>query len=79
MTGEWEVHTSGDVRNDYNNMWASVDYQNLNTTVADTDAWKGYVTVGQFQHGRPRGLAWQWRSERTLEGFLYGEVDQQGS
>ena len=46
--------------------------------VADTDARKGYVTVGFFKDGKPQGLAWQWKSERMLEGFLYGEVDQEG-
>ena len=23
-------------------------------------------------------MAWQWKSDRMLEGFLYGEVDQEG-
>ena len=43
--------------------------------VKDTDAEKGFVTIGHFEAGQPRGLAWQWRSERDLEGFLYGDLD----
>ena len=44
--------------------------------VKDTDAEKGFVTIGHFEAGQPRGLAWQWRSERDLEGFLYGDLDE---
>ena len=44
----------------------------------DTDANNGYVTIGVFKDDKPQGLAWQWKSERMLEGFLYGEVDEEG-
>ena len=40
----------------------------------DTDAEKGFVTIGHFESGKPSGLAWQWRSERDLEGYLYGDL-----
>ena len=46
--------------------------------VRDTDAEKGLVTIGHFEAGQPRGLAWQWRSERDLEGFLYGDIAAAG-
>ena len=46
--------------------------------VKDTDAEKGFVTIGHFEAGQPRGLAWQWQSERDLEGFLYGDLDNRG-
>ena len=36
------------------------------------------VTIGRFINDRPVGLAWQWRSRRILEGFLYGEVNSHG-
>ena len=47
----------------------------------DTDAEKGFVTIGQFVGGQPGagGVAWQWCSERVLEGFLYGELDTAGT
>ena len=47
----------------------------------DTDAEKGFVTIGQFEGGQPGagGVAWQWCSERLLEGFLYGELDTAGT
>ena len=47
----------------------------------DTDAEKGFVTIGQFAGGQPGagGVAWQWCSERLLEGFLYGELDTAGT
>ena len=32
-------------------------------------------TVSRFKHGLPRGLTWQWRSKRLIEGMLYGHVD----
>ena len=31
-----------------------------------------------FSNEKPLGKAWQWKSGRMLEGFLYGEVDQEG-
>ena len=31
-----------------------------------------------FSNEKPQGKAWQWKSGRMLEGFLYGEVDQEG-
>ena len=31
-----------------------------------------------FSNEKPQGKAWQWRSGRMLEGFLYGKVDQEG-
>ena len=46
--------------------------------VKDTDDEKGFITIGVFRNGKPGGLAWQWRSERMMEGFLYGEVDVNG-
>ena len=44
--------------------------------MSDTDAEKGFVTIGHFEAGQPRGLTWQWRSERTIEGFLTGDLEQ---
>ena len=43
--------------------------------LVDRDAEKGRVTLGHFKAGRPHGLAWQWQSERMLEGFLYGDLE----
>ena len=44
----------------------------------DTDAEKGFVTIGHFEAGKPSGLVWQWRSERDLEGYLYGDLGASG-
>ena len=44
----------------------------------NTESEIGYITIGNFYHDIPKGLAWQWKSERLLEGFLYGEVDEKG-
>ena len=46
--------------------------------LVDRDAEKGRVTLGHFKSGRPHGLAWQWQSERMLEGFLYGDLEAGG-
>ena len=46
--------------------------------LVDRDAEKGRVTLGHFKAGRPHGLAWQWQSERMLEGFLYGDLEAGG-
>ena len=46
--------------------------------LVDTDAEKGFVTIAHFKESRPRGLAWQWQSERMLEGFLYGDLEAGG-
>ena len=46
--------------------------------LVDTDAEKGYVTIAHFKESRPRGLSWQWQSERILEGFLYGDLGDGG-
>ena len=46
--------------------------------LVDTDAEKGFVTIAHFKASRPRGLAWQWQSERILEGFLYGDLGDGG-
>ena len=42
------------------------------------DKERGVFTVGSFSGNIPVGLAWQSRSERTMDGFLYGVVDQHG-
>ena len=46
--------------------------------IEKTEPYIGYVTIGHFYNNKPRGKAWQWKSERMLEGFLYGEVDEEG-
>ena len=46
--------------------------------LVDTDSEKGFVTIAHFKESRPRGLAWQWQSERMLEGFLYGDLGNGG-
>ena len=38
----------------------------------------GFVTIGMFSNEKPQGKTWQQKSARMLEGFLYGEVDQEG-
>ena len=47
-----------------------------NNHLVDTD--RRVVTIGTFVRNIPSGLAWQWRSKRMTEGFLYGEVDRRG-
>ena len=42
------------------------------------DKERGVFTVGSFSGNIPFSLAWQSRSERTMDGFLYGVVDQHG-
>jgi hypothetical protein len=39
---------------------------------------RGVFTFGNFIGNLPIGLAWQSRSGRKMEGFLYGKVDQNG-
>ena len=46
--------------------------------LVDTDAEKGYITISHFEAGSPRGLTWRWQSERILEGFLYGDLEDGG-
>ena len=46
--------------------------------VIDTDAEKGFVTIGHFVADKPVGKAWQWKHERLIEGFLTGSVDENG-
>ena len=76
LTGEFWQHFEWEDKSDYQITYSN--YPEENFTVADTDARKGFVTIGFFKNGKPQGLAWQWKSERLLEGFLYGEVDQEG-
>ena len=76
LTGQFRTHFEWEDRSDYEVTHSR--YPEEEFSLADTDARKGYVTVGFFQDEKPRGLAWQWKSERMLEGFLYGEVDLEG-
>ena len=76
LTGQFRTHFEWEDKSDYE--VTHNNYPEQDFTVADTDARKGYVTVGFFKDGKPHGLAWQWQSERMLEGFLYGEVDEEG-
>ena len=46
--------------------------------VNDTDDEKGFLTIAFYKNDKPSGLAWQWKSERVHEGFLYGKVDKKG-
>jgi len=46
--------------------------------VIDTDAEKGFITIGHFVADKPVGKAWQWKHERLIEGFLTGSVDENG-
>ena len=52
------------------------DVMEENNHLVDTD--RRVVTIGTFVRNIPSGLAWQWRSKRMTEGFLYGEVDRRG-
>jgi len=45
----------------------------------ETDSEKGFTTIGHFENDIPKGFAWQWQSERLLEGFLFGKVNETGS
>ena len=47
--------------------------------VIDTDAEKGYITIGHFVDAKPIGNTWQWKNERIFEGFLNGIVDENGT
>ena len=77
-TEKFYRHWDGEDKNDYDETPDNQSDWPENITVADTDADKGYVTIGLFKNNIPQGLAWQWKSERLLEGFLYGEVDEKG-
>ena len=35
-------------------------------------------TVGKFSGSVFQGLVWQWRGDHSIDGFLYGRVDQRG-
>ena len=35
-------------------------------------------TVGKLSGSVMRGLAWQWRGDHSIDGFLYGRVDRRG-
>jgi len=65
VTGEYSSHYAH-----YN------DVLEENSHLVDTD--RRVVTIGTYNTGFPSGLAWQWRSRRMAEGFLYGEVDRRG-
>jgi len=65
VTGEYSSHYAH-----YN------DVLEENSHLVDTD--RKVVTIGTYNTGFPSGLAWQWRSKRMTEGFLYGEVDRRG-
>ena len=47
--------------------------------VIDTDLEKGFITIGHFVDDKPVGKAWQWKHERLIEGFLTGNVDENGT
>eukprot|EP00091_Calanus_sinicus_P013606 TRINITY_DN30199_c0_g1_i1.p1 TRINITY_DN30199_c0_g1~~TRINITY_DN30199_c0_g1_i1.p1 ORF type:complete len:288 (-),score=95.93 TRINITY_DN30199_c0_g1_i1:1-864(-) len=64
-TGEYSDHYAH-----YNDVMEENDH------LVDTD--RRVVTIGTFVRNIPSGLAWQWRSKRMTEGFLYGEVDRRG-
>ena len=65
VTGEYSSHYAH-----YN------DVLEENSHLVDTD--RRVVTIGTYNTGFPSDLAWQWRSRRMPEGFLYGEVDMRG-
>ena len=49
--------------------WPRVNH--LNKEDYSEDEEMDLVTVGKFSQGRPRGLAWQWRSkERITENII---------
>ena len=77
-TGKFYLHWDGEDKSDYDVNQKNYPDELEDLVVADTDADKGYVTVGLFKDHKPQGLTWQWKSERMLEGFLYGEVDEEG-
>lgn len=39
---------------------------------------RSVVTIAEFIDGKPTGIAWQWKSRRFEDGFLYGHVDDRG-
>ena len=77
--GEYDRHYDGEDKSDFHDtpLWTS-DSTEIDEKIERTEPYIGYVTVGHFYNNRPRGLAWQWKSERMLEGFLYGKVDKEG-
>ena len=74
--GEYGRHHDGEDRSNFHDtpLWSTDNEEKIE----ETEHYLGYVTVGHFYNYLPRGKAWQWKSERMLEGFLYGEVDQEG-
>ena len=38
----------------------------------------GRKTVGKISGSVIQGLAWQWRGDHMVDGFLYGRVDRRG-
>ena len=55
-TGEFYKYWHGDDRSDFDDMpykYPPEDYQDV--ILADTDAEKGYVTIGMFRRNKPQG------------------------
>ena len=55
-TGEFYKYWHGDDRSDFDDMpykYPRDDYQDV--VLADTDAEKGYVTIGMFRRNKPQG------------------------
>ena len=52
--------------------WPGIARDNLE------DEAREVITVSKFSPEKPSGLTWQWRSNRLLDGFLYGKVDDSG-
>ena len=77
--GVYDTHYDGEDKSDFHNTPSgSSDWTDTDEKIERTEPYIGYVTVGPFYNNRPSGKAWQWKSERMREGFLYGEVDQEG-
>ena len=77
--GEYDQHYDSENKADFHDtpQWSTAS-DDRDEKIEKTELYIGYVTIGHFYNNKPRGKAWQWKSERMLEGFLYGEVDQEG-
>ena len=53
-------------------------YSKLKSLNMEMHNLKERITIGTFLNGSPRGLVWQWRGRRDVDGFIYGMVDRKG-
>jgi len=82
LEGEYGPHYEGESFGEFLDVPANSEEEDDNNSTEITENTDeqdiGFVTIGLFSNEKPRGKTWQLKSARMLEGFLYGEVDQEG-